>query len=215
MRNRRLIWAVWVFPIYLLATFAGDARATGNPIELGLGHAAVFVPFAALFSYPLLIAIQIGVARLVRRLAHSNRREFTPWEFLGVALWCVLILSSFLRTSDRSYYRRFVSDDVPSSLRSFEVRHGSGFGNSNWRVAFRIDPAEFPKVLARHEYKREPANTTLAAITALDEQLQLALPDEPLTEEHTYSNHTDGGGRVITIYTNATHDFVFVSGSSD
>ena len=212
--KRRVRWALVIFPTYLAASFLGDTRSAGNPFELGLAHGICFGVFAATFLYPLFVMLQAGIHQLVRRLTHGTWPNFSPWEFAGIALWSLLVLSAFLGTSDTAYYRQYVSDQVPASLHDFQSRHTSGFGNSQWVASFRIKPADFPKVIGRHKYTQEAGRGSLRDLAKMNGYLQLPpLPDEPAAECYSYIEPGPGGGLHISIWTNTSHDLVFLSGS--
>lgn len=182
--KRRLIWSIAAFPLYLGASFLGDARAAGNPFELGIGHGIFFGVFVAAFLYPLFLLIPSVAHAVIRTVRGQNYGPaFSPWEFVGIVAWCILLLSSFLETSDEHYYQRFVSDDVPASLSEFRSVHTSGFGNQRWTVSFRINPADFSKVIGRYAYTKEPSSesmNTLASQAILP--LPIATADDIATE---------------------------------
>jgi hypothetical protein len=212
--RRRLIWSLAVFPFYVAAGFLGSTRAGGNPFELGVGYGLIIGVIFAPLTYCFLLMLQAALISILRWITRPRTTDFSLFEFIPVFAFCLLVLSSFLWTSDEDYYRRFVGKDVPRSLHDFESRHVSGFGSVTWAMHFRLDPAEFPKLTAGREFTRE-SSTALFPTLQADGALALSLPNEPAAWRYVYSHITSDSIHVMTIWTNTAHDVVYITGGQD
>jgi hypothetical protein len=206
-------YAIVSFLIYAAAVFVGDACSAGSTFGEGVGHAGVFGTFFVLVTFPMLVAAGFFLRWAFERLARRPLpyRSTLPW-FVHVPL-SLAFISSVIPDSPETLFRRYVADDVPRSLSDVRYWHTSGFGNSTTVMSFRLDPAEFGKVISRYEYveRSDPGGFRPSFIEQLAESrpdFPVSLPGTPLVYEYSYSEPGPGGGLQIWHYATGAHDCV-------
>lgn len=199
------------FLLFATAIYWADAQSAGSPASNGASHAAVFGTVFIAFVFPL----TVGAGYLLRALCEFLLRRRLPWRsalpwFAHLPLTVLLLLVTLVPDTPQSLYRRYISPDVPQSLSDFQYWHASGFGNSSTLLAFRIDPREFPKVLAAHPYRRMVLSGEEHPLERYGQipDFPISPPPASLVEVYSYSEPGTGGGLYLTHYTTEHHDYV-------
>ena len=141
--------------VYYLSVLIGTTYSAGSTWQAGFGKALFFGTFWFLVTYPVILAVQAGLAYLVRRVRRIQESRASVWEFLPCMLLSALVLSASIPESPESQFRRFVADRVPPSVSTIMCWHGASFSGKNWVLSFTVAPEDLDAVINRYPYVKE------------------------------------------------------------
>ncbi len=190
-----------------------DAYSSGSTFWDGLGHGVFFGTFLTILTFPILVGMGFFLRWATELILQRPMpyRTILPW-FIHVPLILVYFPSA-IQDPPITLFRRYVADDVPSSLSEFRHWRTSGIGNAKAIMSFRIAPAEFSKVLSRHQYTEHSKSEEvqpLLLLRLINERpnFPISLPNSPLVYEYRHSEPGLGGGLHVSHYTTQAKDFV-------
>jgi len=212
--RKRIVLSVCFGLVYAASVILGDAASACSTFQAGLGHAVFFGTFFIIGTLPLILLLQVGLTRLIRRILHSESKRVPTLEFVPIALVSLLFLSSLIPESPEDHFVRFVADVPPASLHDVRCWHTRGYGNGIAVVSFRVSPSEFEKVLTRYAYQKtelpEGASLSLLRSLCARKGFPIDYPPEPMVVAYRYSVPRSNGDFYVSIYANAARSLVYV-----
>jgi hypothetical protein len=206
------------FAVFYIALFIGDAWQAGSTFALGEGHALFFVTFDIAFLFPILVGLGFLFRWLFERVTRRRLpfRTILPW-WTHLPLSIAFLVFAAPDRSPSALFRQYISDDVPASLSDFRYSWTSTFNNRHVVLSFRIDPAEFKKVLSRYAFAQSLPDqfqeSVELSITRDPVESSMNPPLSQLVQRYEYDPPTnpDGSrpdGPYVNLYTTQSHDYV-------
>ena len=127
----------------------------GTTWDAAFGQALFFGTFFFVVSYPAILAVQFGLAYLIRRMRKIPEKKVSVWEFIP----CVLISALWLlpvtdaQPWPEAQFRQCVADKMPPSVSNFQCRQKLSFSGRGWVVSFNVAPEDLDAVLTRFPYE--------------------------------------------------------------
>ncbi len=210
--RKRVALSIAFGAVYYLSVLIGMTYSAGSTWQAGFGKALFFGTFWFLVTYPIILAVQAGLAYLVRRVRRTQESRASVWEFLPCMLLSALMLSASTPESPESQFRRFVADRVPPSVSNIKCWQGSSFSGKSWVLSFTVAPEDLNAVLNRYPYvKKDLVPGYLLEIPGG----VIEAPKEPMAYCYSYSSPPSERPRWMAVYVNGEMTRVYVIGGYD
>jgi hypothetical protein len=193
---------------YTVSVWLLGALGSASSFRDGFEHALFFGTFFAVVSFPLIVLMQWGIARL-HKLRRQHPDALSALEPLPTVV-AVLLLSLLTRheLAKEPRFEGFVASPRPASVTDLRCWHRATFGERTRMYYFRIDPRDFDKLLAARDYGKEhdpegfePYLWPLPA--------SFPAPAQPLTYRYTWHGGDMEAGASKVLCTNDEHDTVY------
>jgi hypothetical protein len=204
--------------VFYIALFIGEVWHAGSTIALGEGTAIFFVTFDIAFLFPILVGLGFLLRWLFERVTHRRLpfRTVLPW-YTHLPLSIAALVYAVPDRSPSALFRQYVSDDVPASLSDFRYSWTSTFKNRHVVLSFRIDSADFKKVLSRYAFAQSLPDqfqeSAESSITRDPVDSSMNPPLSQLVQRYEYDppKNPDGSwpdGPYVKLFTTQSHDYV-------
>ncbi|HRJ11523.1 MAG TPA: hypothetical protein PK490_23525 [Prosthecobacter sp.] len=177
---------------YESACVLNAAASGGIPMENGISYGVFFGSLIFVFTYPCWLAggfVLRWLAELVLRRELPMRQYLPFWGHLPISM--LLLATMPGPPTPEGLIREYVADECPASLGDFGVWMQRGFGHQTLIMSYSLDPAEFPLLLKRHEFKEshDAAGVDLHPLDFIIRRvpgIPIQLPDAPLVWRYSH-----------------------------
>jgi len=183
--------------------------------------ALAFSVICGALAFPLFIVIGFGGRRLAeKRLKRRFRqRGLVPWMAPVLGGLACFIAALCQSQSPASLFPDRLGAAPPASLSNFQYWSAIGPGDSMYAFSFKIDPAEFSKLLAVRAFAKDSNPRDIGQHLNFDLppgwDCSIGIPAAPLTTLYKYSTENPPGlPHIVDIYTTARRDEVLICGDN-
>jgi hypothetical protein len=213
-----LICFTAIFFVFAALTFVSN-------LQVGEPMAGVMTVFLVPACFPLLVAAGYLFRRISEWLLRRKLpgRDFLPW-LLPIVIGVGGVAVELAQSTNAATFHKFVADDMPGSIAGYHYwRRQQIDGDRIVVISFRLDPAEFDKLLSRRQF--DATSDPQLIQTAIQryseysqecglENYRISLPKQGVVRMYWYSHEEDGVPCFRDVFTNKSRDEVLIYGGN-